>query len=203
MMTRSDLCNLLVASIVNITNTMAIIRQVRFRNWVVQHKDMIYSHALYYTGNAADAADIVQEVFLKLWSHVDDISGKTVKSWLLKVAHNQCIDLSRKTREVHMPVHVAEDGSVRETEFSDRDSDTPEDEALLMETRHRVRQTILKLPPRLRACIVMRELQEMSYAEIAQTLEIPLNTVKANIHRGRKMLKQLLLRQHTLGGTGE
>jgi len=180
-----------------------MIRQMRFKKWVEQYKDMVYSHAYHFTGNPADAADITQETFLRLWSYIDAISGRTVRNWLLKVAHNKCIDLSRKIRETRMPIYAQRDGSEQEVEFYDKDSSTPEDETLLSEMRHMVRQAILKLPPGVRVCIMMRELQQMSYSEIAQSLDMPLNTVKANIHRGRGILRRLLQRRQISGGIGD
>ena len=97
-----------------------MMKKKRFKKWVERYKDMIYNQAYYFSGNPADAADITQEVLLKMWTHFDTITNRTIKNWLLKVTRNQCIDMSRKKKEVGLPVHITDDGSEIEQEIRDQ-----------------------------------------------------------------------------------
>ena len=74
-------------------------RNMKFKKIVREYKNLVYNQAWYFTGNSDDAADITQDVLLKLWNHLDRVKISSAKSWLLKVTRNVCVDFSRKKRE--------------------------------------------------------------------------------------------------------
>jgi RNA polymerase sigma-70 factor (ECF subfamily) len=171
----------------------------QFKQYVERYKNLIYSKAYYFTGNPEDAADITQEVLLKMWTNLDSLDEKSIKAWLLKVTRNQCIDVYRKKREYVFPVSIdSETGSEIVQEQVD-DHPDPEQQALTADLQDRIKDAIGELPPPIRLAIIQREIQELSYSEIAETLEIPLNTVKVYIHRGRRMLFKILQKDHREG----
>lgn len=159
-----------------------------FKKNVAQYKDLIYSQAFYFTGNSDDAADITQEVLLKLWNHLERIEQKAMKSWLLKVTRNLCIDYSRKKREVAASF-VAPNSDENES-LLDRLDDglDPEQNAINLDLKDKIELAIQKLPLKIRDVVIMREIHDFKYEDIATAMEMPVNSVKVYLHRGRKML---------------
>jgi len=163
-------------------------KTIRFEKNVTRYKSLIYSHAYYFIGNAEDAADITQEVLLKLWHHQEKIVQRSVKSWLLKVTKNLCIDYSRRKKETTISSMVAHpEGNQIELEQID-DKMNPEQEMINLDLKDRILKAIQKLPPKIKNVIIMREIHDLKYEDIAASLDIPINSVKAYLHRGRKLL---------------
>ena len=167
-------------------------KKTKFKIYVSRYKDLVYSQAYYFTNNAEDADDITQDVLIKLWHHLDSISHRAMKSWLLKVTKNLCIDRSRKKRELTASV-VAANSERNEFQLESVDEgNTPEEQMIFWDNRARLMAAIQKLPEKVRTVIIMREIQDLKYEEIAKTLDMPINSVKVYLHRGRKMLFDFL-----------
>ena len=166
----------------------------KFEKYVSRYKDLVYSQAYYFTGNSADAQDITQEVLLKLWHHVESVNSKSAKSWLIKVTRNLCIDYSRKRREIAMTqMNPSGNGKDERFELENVDDSPGPDVALeRIDFHERLKIAIGQLPEKIRETIILREIQGFSYEEIAETLDIPLNSVKVYLHRGRKLLIKFL-----------
>ena len=165
-------------------------RKARFEKIVEQFKDWIFNFALYYSGNRPDAEDITQEVFIKAWQNLDKIQKKMTKAWLMRVAHNLCIDYARRRKS-----------SAKVLQFTDMDfldyktvtattSSNPENEVMSNELTEQLYRALQALPEQLRSVLMMREINDMKYADISKALEIPLNSVKVYIHRGRAELRK-------------
>lgn len=167
-------------------------KQTQFKIYVAQFKDQIYSQAYYFTGNSEDARDITQDVLIKLWHHVDKISQPSLKSWLLTVTKNLCIDFSRKKREVTAAVLSGESSEETFQFDSLSDAANPEHELLRQDAQRLLLAAIHRLPEQIKNVIILREIQDQKYEDIAQILELPLNSVKVYLHRGRKMLFEYL-----------
>lgn len=163
-------------------------KTLRFKHLVKQHKNQIYNQAYYFTNSKEDAEDISQEVLLKLWHHLNSVKSKAVKSWLARVTRNVCIDFSRKKREYSLN----ELGSGGQQRMIDCRDEAQADPAQLVISEDLIRQGIASLPETLRTIVIMREIQDLPYALIAETMNLPLNTVKVYLHRGRKLLAQFL-----------
>ena len=177
---------------------------LRFKKTVARYKDMIYSQAYYFTGNSEDAADITQDILVKLWTHFDSVSTRAMRSWLLTVTRNHCIDFARKKKE-YLAMASANGDDDCETGYDtmiDR-KPTPEDEAIIADTRLQIQNAIQVLPPQIRLTIILREIHNLSYEEISKTMGIPVNNVKVNLHRGRKKLHDLLKRFYIKGYVNE
>jgi len=167
-------------------------KQAKFKKFVSQYKNQIYTQAYYFTKCAEDAKDITQEVLIKLWHHLDTISDKSVKNWLLLVTKNQCIDHSRKKRAFTETALVS-DGDDWEFQFDGvGDSLNPEQDLINLDHKDRIMAAIQQLPEKIKNVIIMREIQHQKYEDIASAMEIPINSVKVYLHRGRKLLFEYL-----------
>ncbi len=169
-------------------------KRTKFEKYVSRYKDLVYSQAFYFTGDSAEAQDITQEVLLKFWHHLESLSSKSAKSWLIKVTRNLCIDHSRKRREIAMAqMNASENGKLERFELENVD-DSPDPEVAMerIDLQERLRIAIGKLPEKIRETIILREIQGFTYEEIAEALDIPLNSVKVYLHRGRKSLIKYL-----------
>ena len=165
----------------------------KFKNIVREYKNLVYSQALYSTGNRYDAADITQEVLIKLWDNMDGIKLHSVKPWLLKVTRNCCIDLSRKKREKYFSEFDDndEENSIPEIATPANDPD-PEQSLDKAETQHRIFEAIKELPEKIRTTLILRYIHDETYDVIAEIVGCPLNSIKVYLHRGRKLLAQAL-----------
>ncbi|MBN2012850.1 RNA polymerase sigma factor [candidate division KSB1 bacterium] len=171
---------------------------MKFKKLVHHYKNLVYNQAWYFTGNSDDAADITQDVLLKLWNHLDNVSVRSAKSWLLKVTRHACIDFSRKKREQCFSAYENEaaDNSIDHL-LIDSDID-PEQFMDKLEFHENISDALAALPEKLRTIVILRDIQDQTYDTIAQTLDIPLNTVKVYLHRGRKLLAKTLRPQAQL-----
>ena len=169
----------------------------KFLELVREHQAKVYRHALYLLGNREDAEDITQETFMKAWEHRAKLRPKTVHSWLLKCAQNLCFNLLKRNKfQVHLTDEDDRDpGTELETLMqtrSGRSNPAPDEIVLRQELKATVQCAISKLPPEMRSVIVMRELEGMSFQEIAEVMERPEGTVKSIAFRARKKLRELL-----------
>ncbi len=151
----------------------------------------VYRTAFYILGNEQDAMDAAQEALLRIYTKINSYEEKALfKTWVQRIVTNICIDKFRKTKatvsiEEHNMVFTAE----RNVEEQVVSSDIAKD----------IREAIDKLPEHHRAVVVLRYLQEFSYNEIADSLGLPLNTVKSYLFRARQQL-QSLLQEYQKGG---
>lgn len=163
----------------------------RFRQLVDQYKDLVYNQAYYFTGNKEDAEDITQDVLLKLWHQMEKVRDNAAKAWLLKVTRHACIDLSRKSRERSLSEFEPETRHQIMNRLQDSAA-SPEQRIIHDDV---LRQGLHALPEQFRSILIMRELQDLPYDLIAETMELPVNTVKVYLHRGRKLLAQTVKAQ--------
>lgn len=148
----------------------------------------IYNMALNFTGNSDDASDITQDIFLKIYNNLDKFNEeKNFHSWLLKLSKNYCIDFWRKNKRNLAKLELDENIS--------SGGQTPEDAVIRDYDIATLREKMTQLDPELRVLLIMRDVQDFSYAEIAEHLNIPLGTVKSRINRGRVKLARILLKE--------
>lgn len=166
-----------------------------FEKLVTEHEKAVYAIALRMTGNAEDAADMTQEAFIKAFNSLHSFRGDSKFSvWLYRIANNVCLDFLRgRSRKPAVSLSVEDDeGEESQLDVAD-ESQSPE---LLLErglTRDAVRRGLRALPPDYRQILLLREIQGLSYEEIAQVLRIEVGTVKSRIFRARKRLCTFLI----------
>lgn len=155
---------------------------------LLNHLDAAYNLARWLTQNEHDAEDIVQDAYLRAIRHYGTFQGGEGKSWLLTIVRNRCYDSMRQKgirerttqfdEELHNVRHATQD---------------PEASLLQQERAGLLRQALAELPAELREVLVLRELEQLSYSEIAGIARIPMGTVMSRLSRGRKRLQEVLL----------
>lgn len=162
----------------------------RFETLVAEHKDAIYTFALYNLGSREEAEDTTQEVLIRLWKHLHDIKRETVAAWLRRVTRNACIDaVRRRNAYAARVVSAGDDGVLALARSTDPAPDAAHEAS---ELRGRIGEALSQLDEPYRSIVILREVQDLKYDEISACLELPLNTVKSYLHRGRRMLRDQL-----------
>ena len=134
-------------------------------------------------GSSDEAEDVAQEVFVKAWQALDSFRpGGSLGSWLYRITVNAAIDATRRRRPSVNLDDIAPPQSNQHTERSVLDAEEAE----------RVRRAVRNLPPASRAALVLREYEQLSYAEIAEVLNVPMGTVMSRLHYARQSLKDAL-----------
>lgn len=154
----------------------------RFRQWVEEYQDQAWTLARYMLRDAAEAEDVCQESFVKLWHHQDRIDPEKTRPWLMRVVRNGCLDRIRKRRP---------EGAL-ELEFQADPAAGPLEGMEQAETGRQLREAIHALREPYRSLVVLRDIQQHSYAEVAGTLDLSLSQVKVYLHRARKQLREQL-----------
>jgi RNA polymerase sigma-70 factor (ECF subfamily) len=159
-----------------------------FERQVSDHEDYVYRFARSMLKDKATAQDVTQEVLVKLWEHQDDLDEDGLGAWLTCVTRNACIDKLRARQRRRKTVQIDTDGVGR----AEDPGHTPDRHAETEDLRDHVLDALDQVDDPYRRVVALRELQGLKYKEIAETLDMPLNTVKVYIHRGRKKLRAQL-----------
>jgi len=167
-------------------------RRETFDAMLEHHRDRVYGHALGCLRDPDDAADVTQEAFLRLWRRGPDIDEERLAAWLTRVIHNLCIDRVRRRRTVRL--HLGRPDPDALATLPDGDgSDTCPSLDLERQDRGRAMLAALdRLPVDTRSILLMHYWQGMKLREIAQALDLNLNSVKVRVHRARRALRGIL-----------
>jgi RNA polymerase sigma-70 factor, ECF subfamily len=160
-------------------------RQARFEAVAMPHLDAAYALARWLTRNDADAADVVQEAFLRAFRYFDSYRGEDAKSWVLKIVRRTCYTWLERNRPADVVSLEAEE------EFGNAVATSAIDTEALLESRSNLRlldRLIEALPAPLRETIILRELHEIGYRDIAEVTGVPIGTVMSRLHRARALL---------------
>jgi RNA polymerase sigma-70 factor (ECF subfamily) len=167
----------------------------RFRRAALPHLDALYNLARYLLRNPTDAEDAVQECYLRALRHFDSLRGADVKPWLLAILRNVCrVEFGRRARVVLYDTnseHGEEDVAVplwQETQ------ETPEAELMRKLDAKTIQSMVAALPEAFREVIVLREIEDLSYREIADVVGAPVGTVMSRLARGRALLREAWLK---------
>jgi RNA polymerase sigma-70 factor, ECF subfamily len=164
-------------------------RARRFRDAALPHLDDVFTLARYLLRNAADADDAVQECYLRALRHFDSYRGPAMKPWLLSILRNVC-NAEFARRGTQQPAADYDDEARAETvPLWQEPQASPESILLRQHDGDTVRNLIAALPHQFREIIVLREINELSYQEIAQVAGIPVGTVMSRLARARAMLR--------------
>ena len=151
------------------------------------HLKSAYNLARWLTRNHEDAEDVVQEAFLRAFSAVENLRGEDAKPWLLTIVRNTSLTWMKRNRNAAATIGLEE-----QVEDPSEPSPDPEETLLISCDREQVRKALEQLPSDFREAIVLRELEGLSYKEIATTVGVPLGTVMSRLSRGREWLRRLL-----------
>src|SRR5437763_14065209 len=170
-------------------------------SWLIQqYHQQVYSLVYRMVNEPADAADTVQEVFLKVFRGMKSFNGQSsLKTWIYRIALHEASNRRRwwfrhQSREITL-----EAGTSCETSFSglqetlSNESESPFEHARHEEIRARVEQEVRQVPEPCRTTVLLRDLEDMSYEEIAEITQVSLGTVKSRLTRGREALRKRLI----------
>jgi RNA polymerase sigma-70 factor (ECF subfamily) len=171
--------------------------QERFERDALPLLDSLYGAALRMTRNPADAEDLVQETMLRAYRAFDRFEpGTNLKAWLFRIMTNAYINTYRKKQREPMKVsqdEVEDFDLYRELKDHDPSlSETPETIVLDSLVDSDITEAIDDLPEQFRLAVVLSDVEDFSYAEIAEIMDVPLGTVMSRLHRGRKALQKRL-----------
>lgn len=161
-----------------------------FNHTILPLTGNVYSFALHLLGNPEDAADTTQDVMIKLWDRRKELRHvSNPKAWALKITRNLCLDWLKKQKPAYDDDQVIRNGGydldlLRQIEVRD--------------TARAVRQIIDTLPENQREVMILREIEEMEFDEIAQITGLGLNNIRVLLSRGRAKVKEILVKQYQL-----
>ncbi len=154
----------------------------RFEAEALPHLRSLYGTAYRLTRNAADAEDIVQETFLRAYRAFEGYTPDTnIRAWLYKILHRVRTDAYRRSMRSPQTVELPEQGTPV----------APPQEALAG-GQEEIARALDRLPEAFRTAVVLRDMQDFTYDEIATITQVPIGTVMSRIHRGRALLRELL-----------
>lgn len=154
-----------------------------FRVLYETYKDRVYSACLYFFhGDAAEAADVTQEVFVKLFSVIAGFrEGAAFSTWLYRIVHNACVDSTRRTK-IRERVPEIQAGSVASHEM----------ELLHSRDAATIQQAVSSLPPKYRVAVLLRHFEDFSYEDMSKVLNCSMGTVASRLNRAHKLLAGVL-----------
>ena len=176
---------------------------VAWEEIVQRYHRRIYNICYRFAGSADDAQDLTQEVFIRMYRTLNsyDVARGAFMTWVTTLSRNLLVDHFRKTKHDRLTDSLDSTASDNPDALtlSDRIPDegpAPDSGVQSRETHDAVHQALQKLSPELREAVILRDLQDMDYREIATVLKVPEGTVKSRINRGRAELARLLQRTY-------
>jgi len=167
----------------------------RFQADILVHLDAAHNLARWLLRNPVEAEDVVQEAVLRALSYFPSFRGTNARAWLLQIVRNAAYAAMKKSQGIHLVrLHddADDDGADHGIDIADP-ADDPETH-LIRDEAHRQMDTLLnQLPVELRECVILRELEELSYKEIADITETPIGTVMSRLWRARRLLSKAAL----------
>lgn len=173
--------------------------KAEFQELFLAHLDSAHSYALLLSRNASEAEDLLQETLLRAFRGFGTFkSHLSFKVWLIKIMKNAHIDRARRLRV--RPVEVEQDWHEQDSQMEDLEKEVllypvplnPEEILLRRVTLEQVREAVKKLPAALREVVELREMEGLSYRDIADIIGKPIGTVMSRLYRGRNLIRSVL-----------
>ena len=168
-------------------------RRRRFEAQALPHLDAAHNLARWLARSPADADDIVQEAILRAYRGFDGFRGGDAKPWLLAIVRN-CFftTLAQARQKIHVP--LPQEGAANDDAALIEESPDPELAAIRADQSRKLDQIVAALPQEFREVLVLREMEDLSYRDIAQVTGAPIGTVMSRLARARALLKEKWLR---------
>lgn len=167
-----------------------------FEQLIADYEKRILNYCFRMLGNLSDAEDAAQEVFVKVYRFIDSFNGQSsFSTWLYRIASNVCLDLLRKAKRQPkdtVSIHQEnEEGESYSIAIEDTEPD-PYERAQLSEAQRVLKEALNQLSDEHKQVVILRDIEGLSYEEIAEAMGIAPGTVKSRLNRARQVLKKLL-----------
>ena len=167
----------------------------RFRETALPHLDAVYTLARYLLREPADAEDAVQECYLRALRHFDTFRGDDIKPWLLAILRNVChVEFKRRSRFVLYDVNAEAENPDGAIPMWQKVQESPETEMVQKSDARTMQDLVTALPEAFREVILLREVEDLSYRQIADVLNVPVGTVMSRLARARATLREAWLK---------
>lgn len=172
--------------------------QKAFAELLGRYRDAIYYMLLKMVNNPSDAEDLTIEAFGKAFKNINQYAPNyAFSTWLFKIATNNCIDFIRKKRGSLMSIDQSNDDHEKASVSIQSETPDPEEHLIIKQKAKLMHTIVSQLKPRYRKLIELRYFNEFSYEEIAEELDLPIGTVKAQLFRARELLSNILKNTNT------
>jgi RNA polymerase sigma factor (sigma-70 family) len=169
----------------------------RFEAEILPHLDAAYRFARWLSGSPSEAEDVVQEAMLRAFRSCDSLRSRNVKGWLLAIVRNCQIDAAKvRLRHAHAP--LPEELDSQDSLPMDAGTADPESDLMRLDEQRTVERLLFGLAEEHREVLVLREIEDLGYREIAAITNVPIGTVMSRLARARAALKALW--EQTFGG---
>ena len=171
----------------------------QFQEMVEDTRRRAYSMALQLTRNPVDAEDLLQDTMVKAWKGFGGYTpGRPFLNWLLRIMQRAYLDSRRRENPIRRAESLSSmispsDGKVQELQVADH-GPTPDEELIYDEFKSQLHSALGQLPEVYRSAIMLCDLEDLSYAEIADLQNTTIGTVRSRIHRGRKLLRDIVVK---------
>lgn len=165
-----------------------------YEELIDRYEQPVYGLVYRLVGNQPDARDVVQEVFLKVFRGVNSFRERSsLRTWIYRIAVNEAHNHRRWwVRHCRREISIEKDGAERNLEFPPDPAPSPYEQMLDAETRTLIERALTRINPVFQTAVVLRDIQNLSYEEIAEILHVSMGTVKSRILRGREALRREL-----------
>ncbi len=167
-----------------------------FNEVVTRYKAKVYNYIYRMTGSSEDAEDLTQEVFIRMYTSIDSFrSQSSLNTWLFRIAGNLCIDKFRRSKNRTAAYSLDEPLGDGESEAAHEVPDTTYEPHRLLENvemAEQIQKALAQIPEKLRATLLLHDVEGLPYEEIAQVIGCPLGTVKSRLFNARMQLRQRL-----------
>ena len=170
-------------------------RRLRFEAQALPHLDAAYNLARWLTGSRSEADDIVQDAMVRAYRAFDDVRGGDVKPWLLAIVRNCFYTAAARLTKERKVISLMEQSHTEDDDAYVDEAPDPEIALIHADQGRKLSGLIATLPQEFREVIVLREMEDLSYKEIAQITATPIGTVMSRLARGRAILKERWIRQ--------
>ena len=164
-------------------------RARQFRDLALPYLDDVYTLARYLMGSASDAEDAAQECYLRAFRHFDNYRGPAIKPWLFAILRNVCLAAHAKNAGLVYTLSNATNLEAEPVPVWSENGETPEHLLLRRHDTETMRRLIVNLPTDFKEVIVLREINDMSYRDIATVIDVPIGTVMSRLARARALLR--------------
>ncbi|OYX79364.1 MAG: RNA polymerase subunit sigma [Bradyrhizobium sp. 35-63-5] len=173
-------------------------KAARFKALALPHLDEVYTLARYLLRSASDADDAVQECYLRAFRHFDTFRGGPIKPWLMAILRNTC--RAAYGSNAHL-VYTVDNEQQQVKPIWREDEDTPEQSVIRRHEAEAMQRLIEDLPAEFKEVVVLREINDLSYRDIATVIDAPIGTVMSRLARGRQLLRAAWIAAESQGET--